>query len=83
MTATGVAGRISKTGDTWEEGSLDELITQGMTARQSDPNGWNAIVQPRLHVGLASVSANASLLALTIPSRKTWVMLSQPSYLPQ
>ena len=59
------------TGDTWEAGSLDELITQGMTARQSDPNGWNAIVQPRLHVGLASVSADRAatkMPATTVPS---------------
>ena len=67
------------TGDTWEEGSLDELITQGMTARQSDPNGWNAIVQPRLHVGLASVSANASLLALTIPAISTYDIATRES----
>ena len=57
----------------------EEAHHQGMTARQSDPNGWNAIVQPRLHVGLASVSANASLLALTIPAISTYDIATRES----
>ena len=49
------------------------------TSPSSSSGAVPAIVQPRLHVGLASVSANASLLALTIPAISTYDIATRES----
>ena len=57
---------IRLTGDQWVADDMSGAFT-GMMARQSDSFGWNAIVQPRLGLGMAALSDNSTLV-ITLPS---------------
>ena len=55
--ATTIALRL--TGDTWLPNMVEDVF-QGLTARQADPSGWNAIVHPALTTDHAALTESAS-----------------------
>ena len=55
------------TGDEWLPSRVGEIFS-GLTARQADPLGWNAVVAPTLHAGLASLSDSNRLLTISLPA---------------
>ena len=59
------------TGDEWLPTRVGEIFT-GLTARQADPLGWNAVVAPTLHAGLASLSDSNRLLTISLPAAPSY-----------
>ena len=59
------------TGDEWLPSRVGEIFS-GLTARQADPLGWNAVVAPTLHAGLASLSDSNRLLTISLPASPSY-----------
>ena len=59
------------TGDEWLPTRVGEIFT-GLNARQADPLGWNAVVAPTLHAGLASLSDSNRLLTISLPAAPSY-----------
>eukprot|EP00966_Prymnesium_polylepis_P209470 4852095-Prymnesium_polylepis.1 len=51
-------------------------IFMGLTARQSDPSGWNAVVQPRLHEDFAQFNNSNRTLTISLPPFPTYDVVS-------